>query len=87
MALSTSAPSDEIRSFSVGPVKVQILNWAAASADVSGTITADRLSSVSAILIPGLELTAAPTYSGNVVTLAFTDPGATVAGMVMLIGR
>lgn len=87
MALATSAPSAEPRSFSVGPLKVQLLNYTAASADVAGTITADKLTSAEFIIITGLELTAAPAYSGNKVTLAFTDPAATIAGTVMVFGR
>ena len=87
MAFAATSDTTEPRSWSVGPFKCQRLTWSAASADVSGTVTADALETVEFILIPGLELTAAPTYSGNTVTLAFTDPAATVAGTAIVFGR
>lgn len=87
MAFAATNSSAQPQSFSIGPKKVQILNWSAASADVAGTITADGLSSAQQIILSGgLVLSAAPTYSGNVVTLAFVDPAATVYGQVMVIG-
>jgi hypothetical protein len=87
MALSTTNLSSEPRSFSIGPVKIQIKTLTAASADVAGTITFDNLSSVEAVQVTGLTLSAAPTFSGNVATLAFVDPAATVHGLVIGIGR
>jgi hypothetical protein len=75
------------RSQSLGPNKMQILNWTAASGDESGTITASSLSQVFQVILSGdLTLTAAPTYSGNVVTLAFANPGADRFGQVICIG-
>lgn len=62
------------------------MTYSAASADTSGTVTATALSSVTGIIIPGVVLTAAPTFSGNVVTLAFADPAATIAGTLLVIG-
>jgi hypothetical protein len=88
MAFAAANSSKEARSFSIGPVKIQIMTWSAASADVSGTITADKLSSLDHVLLSGgLALTAQPTYSANVATLAFADPAATVAGLVICIGK
>lgn len=87
MALTATASTKEPRSFSIGPLKSQILTYSVASADVSGTITADRLTTAMHILVDGgLILTAAPTFSGNVVTLAFTDPAATRYGTVIVLG-
>jgi hypothetical protein len=75
------------RSQSLGPNKMQILTWSVASGDTSGTITADALSRVDQIILSGgLAQTAAPTYSGNVATIAFTDPVATLYGQVICIG-
>lgn len=75
------------RAFSIGPVKVQIMTWAVASADVSGTITATALSRLDQVVLSGgLSLTSAPTYATNVATLAFVDPAATLAGSVICIG-
>jgi hypothetical protein len=87
MALSAANVSAEPRSFSIGPLKIQILNFSVASADVSGTVTCDALSSVIHAVVTGLDLTAAPTFSGNVITLAFADPAATRHGQVTAFGR
>jgi hypothetical protein len=90
MAFSASAISTNglNRSQSIGPNKMQILNYSAASTDTSGTVTADALSVVYQVIVtgPAGHLTSAPSYSGNVVTLAFADPGATVYGQVICIG-
>lgn len=87
MALSQSAPTREPRAFSIGPVKAQMVNLSAASADVAGTLTFDGLSSIDFIVVTGLTLSAAPTFSGNVATLAFADPAATVHGQAIAYGR
>lgn len=88
MALAASSPTAEPRSFSIGPLKIQLLNLTAADNDVSGTATADALSSVMFAHVSGLVLTAAPTFSGNVITLAFADPGAGGAfGQIIAVGR
>jgi len=87
MALSASNSSLEPRSFSIGPIKQQILNFSIASGDVAGTITADALSSVGQVIVSGIELTAAPTFAGNVITLAFADPLATRHGQIICLGK
>ena len=88
MAFAATSSTSEPRSFSIGPMKIQILTWSAASGDTSGTITADKLTTVDHVLIDGhMHHTAAPTFSGNVVTLAFADPVATVYGTAIVIGR
>lgn len=88
MAFTATKSTSEPRSFSIGPLKVQIFTWTAASGDTSGTITADALSTAKHVIIDGLGkgMSAAPTFSGNVVTLAFADPVATVAGTALVIG-
>jgi len=88
MAFVATLSTAEPRSFSIGPLKVQFYTYTAASGDTSGTITAAGLSSVKHVLVDGLGkgMSAAPSFSGNVVTLAFADPVATVAGTVMVIG-
>ena len=67
---------------------MQILTYTAASGDTSGTITASALNSAQHVIIDGLGkgMSAAPTFSGNVVTLAFADPVATVAGTIIVFG-
>lgn len=87
MALSAANSALEPRAFSIGPVKVQIMNYSIASGDTSATITFDSLASVSQIVIHGMALTAAPTYATNVVTLAFVDPAATRYGQVIAYGK
>lgn len=62
-----------------GSVKMQFMTWSAASGDTSGTVTADALAEVTGILIDGVQQTAAATFSGNVVTLAFKDPTTVLA--------
>lgn len=88
MAFAATASTSEPRGFSVGPQKMQVMTWTAISGDTSGTVTADKLSSVSHILIDGgLVLNAAPTYATNVITLAFNDPAASVFGTLIAVGR
>lgn len=86
MALSSSNLTAEPRAFSIGPVKIQMKTFSVASADTSGTITFDGLTSVRFILINGIHQSSAATFSGNVATLAFADPAATVVGQVIGIG-
>lgn len=88
MAFAAIDSTSEPRKFSQGPVNMQIMTWSAISGDTSGTVTADRLSSVSHIIIDGgLVMSAAPTYSSNAVTLAFNDPVASVFGTILVFGK
>lgn len=89
MAFAATKSTKEPRSFSIGPVKVQIFTCTAASADTSGTITADALKEAWHVILDGEFVhSAAPTFSGNVVTLAFADPGIGGAfGTAIVIGR
>lgn len=88
MAFIASPSVSEPRSWAEGPWRYQVLTYSVASGDTSGTITADRLSSVMHVFLDGgLILTAEPTFSNNVVTLAFSDPGATRYGTILVIGR
>jgi hypothetical protein len=88
MAFAASNSSSEPRSFSIGPLKMQILKYTAVSGDTSGTVTCDALYEVDHIVMDGgLALTAAPTFSGNVATVAFTNPAANRAGTILAFGR
>lgn len=88
MAYSQSNSATEPRAFSLGPIRVQIITFTVASGDTSGTVTADKLSTITDIVVAsGLKLSAAPTLSGNTATLAFADPVATVAGTILAFGR
>lgn len=88
MAFAASGLSNEPRSYSIGPLKEQILSYTAISGDTSGTATADRLASVLAVkAISGPLAAAAFTISGNVITLTFTDPVASVSGNIVVVGK
>lgn len=99
MAFSASALSGSLaRAWSIGPVKIEIQSFVAATSDTSGTVTAKCLSSVDQVLVMSdgtLCQTAAPSISGLTATLAFADPASACAGysakavngMVILIGR
>ena len=88
MAFVATASTAEPRTFSLGPVKVQIFTFTCASGDTSGTITATGLTRAMHAMVSGLGkgMSAVPTFSGNVVTLAFADPVATCAGTILVIG-
>ncbi len=88
MAFVVTDSTGEGRAISIGPAKIQLMTWAAASGDTSGTVTCDKLYSVSHIIIDGgLIMNAAPTFATNVVTLAFNDPVATVKGDIIVFGK
>lgn len=88
MAFTATLSTQEPRAIGVGPVKFQLLTYTAVSGDTSGTITAkgiiDRIDHI--MLDGGLHLTAAPTFSGNVATIAFTDPAANAFGTILVVG-
>ncbi len=88
MAFAATASTKEPRSFSIGPLKIQIFTFTAVSGDTSGTITATGLKEAFHVIVTGgLVYTAAPTFSTNVATLAFTDPAANAFGTAIVIGR
>jgi hypothetical protein len=89
MAFAAASLTAEPRSFSIGPWKEQIMTYSVASGDTSGTVTADSLTEIVAIIVDGVcgVATAAPTFAGNVATLAFVNPAATRYGTIRVIGR
>lgn len=87
MAFAATLSTKEVRKVSLGgPLKAEIFTWTAASADVSGTVTSKNLHTIYHCIVDGIQHTTAPTFSGNVATLAFADPAATVFGTLILIG-
>lgn len=89
MALVASEATDSSRArraFSLGPIKVQLMTYTVGTGITTGTVTATGLAEVNYIAIDGLVQTAAPTYSGNVATLTFADPGASIVGDIMIFG-
>lgn len=87
MAFAATLSTSEARMVSLGPVKMELYTWTAISGDTSGTITSKSLHNIMHIIIDGKILhTSAPSFSGNVATLAFANPSATVYGTAILIG-
>lgn len=82
MAFATATITNQAPAYSEGDgLREQILTWTALSGDTSGTVTASNLIRLKAVLVLGGRLihSAAPTYSGNAATLAFTVPAETAA--------
>lgn len=97
MAFAATISSNEPRSFSIGPLKMEIHSFTMTAADTAGTVTAKNLERVDeAIVVGGVNMDAAPSISGKTVTLSFVDIDAAtpahdgtiaVAGHVILLGR
>ena len=82
MAITTAAPTNNSRSFSLGDgLSAQYLDYTAISGATSGTVTASGLRSILHVMVMGSRLrhSAAPTYATNVATLAFIVPTETAA--------
>lgn len=81
MAITTTKSASNPASFSIGDgVKAQLLTYRALSGATSGTVTADEMSKLIAVMLDGqIKMTAAESYSGNVATLAFVVPSETAA--------
>lgn len=87
MAFSSTLSTSEPRGFAFGgPLKAELHTWTAASGDTSGTITAKNLHTVYHVYVDGMQHTTAPVCSGKTAVLAFTNPGATVFGTVLIVG-
>lgn len=71
---------------SIGVKHIEIQEMPVVSGNVSATVTASSLSRVDYAIVIGVTQTAYPTYAGAVVTLAFTDPVATLKCWVILFG-
>ena len=88
MAFASAQSPTEPRAWSVGPVKMELHTYTAASGDTGGTVTAQSMERVDHALVDGVIHTAIPSISGKTVTLAFQDPGASgAAGTIILIGK
>ena len=76
-------------SFSIGPLKLQILTYTLLSTDTSATVTFDKLNNVYAVLSDGgFTQSAAATFATNVATLAFTTAAAATGyGFIIGIGN
>ncbi len=87
MAFAATNATNYPLAFSVGPLKTQLMNFSVASADTTGTITVDSMTSIVHVSVTGITQTAAPTFAGNVITLAFVDPAATRFGQIIVHGK
>lgn len=74
------------RTFSIGPVKIQLFDLAFVSGNTTATLTADTMSTVYWAFLTGVTQTAAPTYATNVATFTFTDPAASIFGQGIAFG-
>lgn len=85
MSISTSTSSGQAAAFSIGPRKIQLLDYVINSGATSGTVTATALSSLDMVLIgeSSVKRTAADIMSANVATMAFTVPAETPASLVV----
>lgn len=81
MSIISTDSTKEPRSFSIGPTKIQLVDYVINSGETSGTITADHMSRMDHILMGASlpKMTAAPTFATNVATLAVTVPTETAA--------
>lgn len=88
-AVGAALAAELARSQSIGFSKLEIQTVAVVSGDTAATVTANALSRVDAVLVCGgpVTLTAQPTVSGAVATLAFTDPAANRFLQVILLGK
>ena len=87
MAFAATMSTSEPRSFSIGTLKIQFFTYTATTADNSGTVTADRLTTLMHVFLDGkIQHTALPTYATNAATLAFTAPGGTIYGTGFCVG-
>lgn len=86
MAITISNP-DEARSFSIGPLKMQLKKWASSdSADTSVVVTADNMHRVDFAILTGAIQTGQVSVSGNVATFTVAQTDAQ-DGQVILLGK
>jgi hypothetical protein len=80
MAITVTDSTTMAMASSIGPIKLQVMTYSAASGATAGTVTATRLSRIDHIFVGGfLAHSALPTVATNVATLAFTVPSSTAA--------
>lgn len=85
-AATGAAVSTLARTWSIGPVKIQVFNLAIVSGDTTATCTGDRMRTCYWGFMAGPVQTAAASFSGAAATFTFTDPAASVYGQAILFG-
>lgn len=85
MAITTTKSVSHPAAFSIGDgLKAQLMTYRALSGATDGTVTADELKTVVAVLLDGqIKMTSAESYLGNVATLAFAVPAETAASRTL----
>ena len=85
-AATGAAVTNLARTWSIGPVKIQVFDLAIVSGDTTAVCTGDRMKSALWAFMAGPVQTAAPTYSGGAVTFTFADPTASRYGQAIVFG-
>ena len=85
MAITVTDSTSQAPAFSVGPRRLQLVDFVALSGATSGTVTASNLGVLEQVVIgeASMKRTAADTFSGRTATLAFTVPAETAASLVV----
>lgn len=86
MAFTQDAANTGTRAYSIGPIKQVVISGTVATTDTSITITAAPLAELRGVVVSGVILAAAPTYSGNTATITFIAPGAG-AGYIQVLAH
>jgi hypothetical protein len=74
------------RTFSLGPVKIQVFDIAIVSGDTTAVCTGDRMKTAYWAFMTSQPQTSAPTYSNGAVTFTFADPTANRFAQAIVFG-
>lgn len=74
------------RTWSLGPIKIQVFDLAIVSGDTTAVVTADTMTTVYWGFMTSLPQTAAPSYSGAAATFTFADPTANRFAQAIVFG-
>lgn len=85
-AATGTAATNLVRTFSIGPVKIQVFDIAIVSGDTTAVCTGDRMTTAKWAFMTSQPQTAAPSYSGAAVTFTFADPTADRFAQAIIFG-
>lgn len=81
--VQTALSNNAVRATSLGPIKMEIVQFSAVSADTAGTITSKFLHEIDAVIVDGLQCSAQTiTNAYPTASVAITFPAVPVAGVV-----
>jgi hypothetical protein len=87
MSAATGAAVTKLaRTWSIGPVKIQVFDVTLVSGDTTAVCTGDRMKEAFWAFMTGPTQTAAPTYSAGAATFTFADPTATRYAQAIVFG-